>query len=104
MELYISGHDFGYELENIARMFVREVTVEKAPMPTDAAGDRAIQALIAPIMETPMRPAMIGRVPVPSTMRIELWEGEAGAPDFIGPLSPDAAKSAAQGGSPGAVR
>ena len=78
--------------------------IERYELQGDAANDRAIQALIAPIMETPMRPAMIGRVPVPSTMRIELWEGEAGAPDFVGPLTPDAAKSAAQGGPPGAVR
>ena len=66
--------------------------IERYELQGDAANDRAIQALLAPIVETPMRPAMIGRVPVPSTMRIELWEGEAGAPDFIGPLAPGAGR------------
>lgn len=68
--------------------------IERYELQGDAAQDRAIQALIAPIIETPMTPAMIGRVPVPSTMRIELWEGDAGVPDFVGPLAPDAARGA----------
>ena len=41
MKLYITGHDFNYELENIARMYFREVSTEAAVPPRDAAGDRA---------------------------------------------------------------
>ena len=77
--------------------------IERYELQGDAVGDRAIQALLAPIMETPMRPAMIGRVPVPSTMRIELWEGAAGVPDFIGPLAPDAGRNAGGSGPSGSA-
>ncbi|MEA4912251.1 MAG: coproporphyrinogen dehydrogenase HemZ [Oscillospiraceae bacterium] len=42
MVLYLSGHDFGYELENVARIFCREVRVEKrAPKRADKTGDWA---------------------------------------------------------------
>ncbi|MEA5050945.1 MAG: coproporphyrinogen dehydrogenase HemZ [Oscillospiraceae bacterium] len=42
MVLYLSGHDFAYELENVARMFMRDVRVEKrAPKKADRTGDWA---------------------------------------------------------------
>ncbi len=62
--------------------------IERYEVQGDAAEDRAVQALLAPILDTPMRPARIGRVPVPSTMRIELWAGDDAAPNFVGPLAP----------------
>lgn len=68
--------------------------IERFEVEGAAASDPAVQALFAPLPETPMLPALIGRVPVPSTMRIELWAGDQGdqghAPDFIAPLAPHA--------------
>ena len=67
--------------------------IERFEIEGAAASDPAVQALFAPLPETPMLPALIGRVPVPSTMRIELWAGEQGAaPDFIAPLAPPASE------------
>ena len=60
--------------------------IERYEIQGDAATDRAVQALIAPILDTPMRPARIGRAPVPSTMLIELWEGDGAVPNFVAPL------------------
>ena len=48
--------------------------------------DPAMQALFAPFVETPMQPARIGSVSVPSTMVIEIWPGEDARPDFLLPL------------------
>ncbi|MBP7451353.1 MAG: hypothetical protein KA914_01025 [Ottowia sp.] len=64
--------------------------IERYEVQGEAANDRAVQALLAPFMETPMEPARIGRMPVPSTMRIELWEGDGAVPNFVGPLAPGA--------------
>ena len=61
--------------------------IERVEIEGAAARDPAVRALFAPIADTPMLPAMIGRVPVPSTMRVELWAGDDGpAPDFVAPL------------------
>ncbi len=51
-----------------------------------AADDPAMQALFAPFVETPMQPARIGSVSVPSTMVIEIWPAEDARPDFLLPL------------------
>jgi hypothetical protein len=61
--------------------------IERYEVQGDAASDLAVQALLAPILDTPMRPARIGRAPVPSTMRIELWKGDGPVPDFVAPLA-----------------
>ena len=62
--------------------------IERVEVQGEAADDPTVQALLEPLIDTPMRPARIGRVPVPSTMRIELWQGDGGAPNFVGPLAP----------------
>ena len=64
--------------------------IERYEILGDAAQDREVQALLEPIINTPMLPARIGKVPVPSTMRIELWEGDGSLPNFVGPLTPNA--------------
>ncbi|MFV0679300.1 hypothetical protein [Ottowia sp.] len=61
--------------------------MERFELEGGAADDPQVRALFAPFIDTPMLPAMIGRVPVPSTMRVELWMGQDMKPDFIGPLS-----------------
>ncbi len=41
MTIFIQGHRFGYELENVARMFTREVTVTTGAPAPDQKGDYA---------------------------------------------------------------
>ncbi|MEG1061522.1 MAG: coproporphyrinogen dehydrogenase HemZ [Oscillospiraceae bacterium] len=41
MIVYITGHGFVYELENIARLFAREVSVEQSAPPENMSGDCA---------------------------------------------------------------
>jgi hypothetical protein len=71
----------------IVRLWISaEGRIERYEVEGDAADDPAVQALFAPITQTPMRPARIGRRTVPSTMRIELWSGDSAPPDFVAPL------------------
>ena len=69
--------------------------IERFEPQGDAANDPAMQQLFAPFAETPMRPAYFGSVPVPSVMRIQIWQGDGAAPDFVSPLPPASAASAA---------
>ncbi len=69
--------------------------IERFELQDDAANDPAMQQLFAPFAETPMRPAYFGSVPVPSVMRIQIWQGDGAAPDFVSPLPPASAASAA---------
>lgn len=64
--------------------------IERVEIEGEAADDPAVRALFAPIADTSMRPAMVGAVPVPSVMRVELWPGDEDrmAPDFVLPLPP----------------
>ncbi|MDO5692840.1 MAG: hypothetical protein Q4G70_10225 [Pseudomonadota bacterium] len=68
--------------------------IEHYEIQGDAANDLAMRALFAPFAETPMRPAYFGGMPVPSIMRIQIWEGDGPAPDFVSPLPPASAASA----------
>ena len=69
--------------------------IERFELQDDAANDPAMQQLFAPFAETPMRPAYFGSVPVPSVMRIQIWQGDGPGPDFVSPLPPASAASAA---------
>ncbi|MFT4196253.1 MAG: hypothetical protein QM614_16655, partial [Ottowia sp.] len=61
--------------------------IERVEIEGEAADDPAVRALFAPFADTPMDPALVGRVAVPSTMRVELWDGDGErAPDFVAPL------------------
>jgi hypothetical protein len=64
--------------------------IERVEIEGAAGRDPAVRALFAPLGDTPMLPALIGQVPVPSVVRAELWPGDDGsaAPDFLLPLPP----------------
>ena len=65
--------------------------IERFELEGPAADDPAMRDLFAPIVDTPMRPAMLGGAPVASVMRIEMWPGEGPAPDFLAPMAPASA-------------
>lgn len=63
--------------------------IERFELQGDAANDPTLRRLFAPLADTPMHPAYIGRARVPSTMRVQMRPGEdGGAPDFVAPLPP----------------
>lgn len=62
--------------------------IERFELQGEAASDPVVQQLFASFSETPMRPAYFRSVPVPSTMRIQLWQGDGPEPDFVAPLAP----------------
>ena len=64
--------------------------IERFELVGEAADDPALRQLFAPFADTPMQPAYLRSVPVPSTMRIQLWPGDGPVPDFVAPLPPTA--------------
>lgn len=63
-----------------------EGRIERFALQGPAAADPAMQQLFARFADTPMQPARLGQVPVPSTMLIEIWPGTGSAPDYVLPL------------------
>lgn len=63
--------------------------IERFELEGPAAEDPAVLEFFAPLVDTPMQPARVGRVPVPSVMRMEIRLGKDGVPDFVAPLGPE---------------
>lgn len=61
--------------------------IERFELQGPAADDAAMQHIFARLAHTPMLPARIGRVPVPSTVRVQIWAPEGGQPpNYVMPL------------------
>ncbi|MDO5289564.1 MAG: hypothetical protein Q4F13_08010 [Pseudomonadota bacterium] len=61
--------------------------IERFELQGPAADDPALQQLFARLAHTPMLAARIGRVPVPSTVLVQIWAPEGGQPpNYVMPL------------------